>query len=125
MTQTSANVTWLTQEAYDRLKAELDYLQGQGQTDIAKIIEAAREEGDLKENSGYHAAKEEQSKMEARRLQLRQLLRCAHPVAGRPTGPDLEPSELLETRIESRQRGGDGVLARRRRPIEDHALTFS
>ncbi|HEV2638460.1 MAG TPA: transcription elongation factor GreA [Actinocrinis sp.] len=77
MTQTSANVTWLTQEAYDRLKAELDYLQGQGQVDIAKIIEAAREEGDLKENSGYHAAKEEQSKMEARRLQLRQLLENA------------------------------------------------
>lgn len=77
MTQTSTNVTWLTQEAYDRLKTELDYLQGQGKVDIAKIIEAAREEGDLKENSGYHAAKEEQSKMEARRLQLRQLLENA------------------------------------------------
>jgi transcription elongation factor GreA len=77
VTQTSTNVTWLTQEAYDRLKTELDYLQGQGKVDIAKIIEAAREEGDLKENSGYHAAKEEQSKMEARRLQLRQLLENA------------------------------------------------
>ncbi|HEV2347791.1 MAG TPA: transcription elongation factor GreA [Actinocrinis sp.] len=77
MTQTSDNVTWLTQEAYDRLKAELDYLQGPGRTDIAKKIEAAREEGDLRENGGYHAAKEEQGKQEARVLQLRQLLENA------------------------------------------------
>ena len=68
------SVTWLTQEAYDRLKAELEYLSGPGRTDIAKKIEAAREEGDLRENGGYHAAKEEQGKMEGRILQLRQLL---------------------------------------------------
>jgi transcription elongation factor GreA len=68
------NVTWLTQEAYDRLKAELEYLTGPGRADIAKKIEAAREEGDLRENGGYHAAKEEQGKMEGRILQLRQLL---------------------------------------------------
>ncbi|MFC4534318.1 transcription elongation factor GreA [Sphaerisporangium dianthi] len=68
------NVTWLTQEAYDRLKAEFEYLSGPGRVDIAKKIEAAREEGDLKENGGYHAAKEEQGKMEGRILQLRQLL---------------------------------------------------
>jgi transcription elongation factor GreA len=74
VTQTSDNATWLTQEAYDRLRAELEYLQGQGRTDIAKKIEAAREEGDLRENGGYHAAKEEQGKQEARVLQLRQLL---------------------------------------------------
>jgi transcription elongation factor GreA len=66
--------TWLTQEAYDRLKAEYDRLSGPGRTEIAKKIEAAREEGDLKENGGYHAAKEEQGKMEARIRQLRQLL---------------------------------------------------
>src|SRR5258707_14383754 len=47
-------VTWLTQEAYDRLKAEFDYLSGQGRIDIAKKIEAAREEGDLRENGGDH-----------------------------------------------------------------------
>ena len=77
MTQTSANVTWLTQEAYDRLKAELEHLQGPGRTEIAKKIEAAREEGDLRENGGYHAAKEEQGKQEARVLQLRHLLENA------------------------------------------------
>ena len=77
MTQTSDNVTWLTQEAYDRLKAELEHLQGPGRTEIAKKIEAAREEGDLRENGGYHAAKEEQGKQEARILQLRHLLENA------------------------------------------------
>ena len=74
MTDTTTGATWLTQEAHDRLKAELDHLSGVGRVDIAKKIEAAREEGDLRENGGYHAAKEEQGKQEARIRQLRQLL---------------------------------------------------
>ncbi|MBB1244566.1 transcription elongation factor GreA [Streptomyces durbertensis] len=77
MTQTSDNVTWLTQEAYDQLKTELDYLSGPARTEIAKKIEAAREEGDLRENGGYHAAKEEQGKQELRVRQLQQLLERA------------------------------------------------
>ena len=76
MTETTA-VTWLTQEAYDRLKTELEHRSGEGRAEIAKKIEAAREEGDLKENGGYHAAKEEQGKQEARIRQLRQLLENA------------------------------------------------
>jgi transcription elongation factor GreA len=67
-------LTWLTQEAYDRLKQELDYLSGPGRIEIAKKIEAAREEGDLKENGGYHAAKDEQGMQEARIRQLTQIL---------------------------------------------------
>jgi transcription elongation factor GreA len=70
-------VTWLTQEAYDRLKSELEHLSGPGRTEIAKKIEAARDEGDLRENGGYHAAKEEQGKREARIRQLQQLLEKA------------------------------------------------
>lgn len=77
MSETSTSVTWLTQEAYDRLKAEFEYLSGEGRVAIAKKIEAAREEGDLRENGGYHAAKEEQGKQEARIRQLRQLLENA------------------------------------------------
>jgi transcription elongation factor GreA len=69
--------TWLTQEAYDRLKAELDHLAGQGRSDIAAKIEAAREEGDLRENGGYHAAKEEQGKIEGRIIQLQHILENA------------------------------------------------
>jgi transcription elongation factor GreA len=71
------SVTWLTKEAFDRLSAELEHLSGAGRTEIAKRIEIAREEGDLKENGGYHAAKEEQGKIEARIRVLTTLLRSA------------------------------------------------
>ncbi|TAL41336.1 MAG: transcription elongation factor GreA [Salinibacterium sp.] len=71
------SVTWLTQEAFDRRSAELEQLIGEGRTEIAKKIEAARAEGDLKENGGYHAAKEEQGKIEARIRVLTELLRNA------------------------------------------------
>src|SRR5947209_3015812 len=70
-------VTWLTQEAFDRLQAELEHLSGPARTEITQRIAAARAEGDLKENGGYHAAKDEQGKMEARIRQLTQLLREA------------------------------------------------
>jgi len=70
-------VTWLTQEAYDRLKAELDHLSGPGRIEIAKKIEAAREEGDLRENGGYHAAKDEQGQIEGRIRQLQYILENA------------------------------------------------
>ncbi|MDW4907080.1 transcription elongation factor GreA [Streptomyces sp. ADMS] len=77
MTQTSENVTWLTQEAYNKLKNELEHLTGPARTEIAAKIAAAREEGDLRENGGYHAAKEEQGKQELRVRQLTQLLENA------------------------------------------------
>ncbi|WP_156723303.1 transcription elongation factor GreA [Streptomyces apocyni] len=77
MTQTSDNVTWLTQEAYNQLKAELEYLSGPARTEIATKIAEAREEGDLRENGGYHAAKEEQGKQELRVRQLTQMLEHA------------------------------------------------
>jgi len=73
----ATQVTWLTQEAYERLQAELDHLSGPARAEISERIGAARAEGDLKENGGYHAAKEEQGKMEARIRQLTQLLRDA------------------------------------------------
>ena len=69
--------TWLTQAAYDRLQAELEELSGPVRVEVVKRIEAAREEGDLRENGGYHAAKEEQGKLEARIRQLQELLRTA------------------------------------------------
>ena len=87
MTETrNESVTWLTQEAYDRLKAEFDYLSVQGRIDIAKKIEAARDEGDLRENGGYHAAKEEQGKQEGRILQLQYILENAR--VGEPPRTD-------------------------------------
>jgi transcription elongation factor GreA len=67
---------WLTQEAHDRLKAELDALVA-GRAAMSAEINARREEGDLRENGGYHAAKDEQGKQEARIRQLTDLLRKA------------------------------------------------
>ncbi len=69
--------TWLTQEAFDRLQAEYDHLAGEGRAAIAKEIDERRQEGDLKENGGYHAAREEQAKQEARIQQLRHILETA------------------------------------------------
>ena len=75
MTQpTAENVIWLTQEAYDRLRAELENLKGPARAEISQRIADAREEGDLRENGGYHAAREEQSKAEARIVQLEDML---------------------------------------------------
>ena len=71
----SEEATWLTQEAFDRLAAELEHLLTFGRTDIARRIGEAREEGDLKENGGYHAAKDEQGKIEARIRTLTALLK--------------------------------------------------
>lgn len=69
--------TWLTQEAADRLAAELANLETEGRNEVIKKIEAARAEGDLKENGGYHAARDEQGKIEARIRQLKQMLENA------------------------------------------------
>jgi transcription elongation factor GreA len=67
----------LTQEAADRLSAELANLETTGRSEIIKKIESARAEGDLKENGGYHAAREEQGKIEARIRQLKHMLENA------------------------------------------------
>src|SRR5438270_10603193 len=67
--------TRLTQETFDRLRAELDDLKTRGRIEIAKAIEAARALGDLSENGDYHAAKDSQGKMEARIRQLEAMLK--------------------------------------------------
>jgi len=73
---TGSVVTWLTQEAHDRLQHELDELVAHRPV-IAAEINARREEGDLKENGGYHAARDEQAKQEARIRHLQEILRSA------------------------------------------------
>ena len=73
---TGTVVTWLTQEAHDRLQHELDQLVAHRPV-IAAEINDRREEGDLKENGGYHAARDEQAKQEARIRHLQEILRSA------------------------------------------------
>ena len=79
---------WLTQEAFDRLSAELADREGPMREAIKHKIQVAREEGDLKENGGYHAAREEQGKSEARIRQLKQMLENAK--IGTPPAADGE-----------------------------------
>jgi len=74
--------TQLSQTTHDRLRAEFDDLTTRGRIDVANKIETAREEGDLKENAGYHAAKDEQGHMEGRIRQLEHMLENAEIVDG-------------------------------------------
>ena len=78
---------WLTRDAYDLLSAELDDLKTVGRPKVSAKIAAAREEGDLSENGGYHAAREEQGQMEGRIAQLAAILRTAK-VGQAPANPD-------------------------------------
>ena len=99
MTESSVGETWLTQEAFDRLQAEHDRLVAT-RPDVSRMIEKAREEGDLRENGGYHAAKEEQGKQEARIRQLEALLRTAR-VGEAPTSAGIAgPGMVVTVRFE-------------------------
>ena len=98
MTETSESVSWLTQEAYDRLKAELDELIAYRPV-MAAEINARREEGDLRENGGYHAACEEQGKTEARIRQLEEMLRRAEVGETPPNDGVVEPGMVVTVRL--------------------------
>ena len=103
MTETRNTVTWLTQEAFDRLTAELEHLKGEGRAEMARRIESARDEGDLRENGGYHAAKDEQGKQEARIRQLTDLLHTAK-VGEAPADDDVvEPGMVVTARVAGRE----------------------
>ncbi|MGA8115151.1 MAG: transcription elongation factor GreA [Actinocatenispora sp.] len=92
-TDREAPVTWLSQDAHDRLKGELDELIAK-RPEIAAEINERREEGDLRENGGYHAAREEQSKMEGRIRYLQELLRGAR-VGDAPTSSAVAPGTVV------------------------------
>lgn len=90
--------TWLTQEAHDRLVAELAHLEGEGRRHIVERIAAARAEGDLSENGGYHAARDEQAKNEARIRELKEKLR--HVQIGTPKDDGVvEPGMLVTATV--------------------------
>jgi transcription elongation factor GreA len=93
---TETDTIWVTQEAYDRLQQELQHLKGDVWTDITTKIAAARDEGDLKENGGYHAAREEQGKTKARIDQLESMLRRAE-VGDKPADDGLVEAGMIVT----------------------------
>ncbi|MEV0727813.1 MULTISPECIES: transcription elongation factor GreA [Polymorphospora] len=92
-TDREAPATWLSQDAYDRLQAELNELIA-ARPVIAAEINARREEGDLRENGGYHAAREEQGKQEGRIRYLQELLRTAQ-VGEAPAADKVAPGTVV------------------------------
>lgn len=94
-----AGENWMTQEAYDRLVAELKYLEEVERPAIVKRIDEARQEGDLKENGGYHAAREQQSWNETRILQLQETI--ANAEVGQAPADDgiVEPGMVIVAKI--------------------------
>ncbi len=116
------NVAWLTQEAYDRLRAELDYLLGPARQEVAKRIEAARAEGDLSENGGYHAAKEQQGHQEARIRQLQALLQRAKVGEAPPDDGIVEPGMTVEIRFDGEQETETFLLGSRELLVLDQSV---
>ena len=101
MTQSSddRSVIWLTQEAFDKLQSELEHLRGPVRNEVIARISAARDEGDLKENGGYHAAREEQGKVEGRIRQLEDMLRRAEVGETPKDDGVVEPGMKITTRF--------------------------
>jgi len=111
----------LSRDTYERLQAELEQLTGAGRIDIAQKIEAARALGDLSENGDYHAAKDQQGKMEARIRQIQGILLDAVIVEERESdgtvavgatvgitfADDEEPERYYVGHIEERPEGLD------------------
>ena len=97
-------VVLLTQDAYDKLKEELTYREGEYRDEITQRIAAARAEGDLSENGGYQAAREEQGKMEARIADLQRLLKNA--VVGEAPKDDgvVEPGMVVAISMAGKER---------------------
>ncbi|MFT4083243.1 MAG: transcription elongation factor GreA [Nocardioides sp.] len=85
-TQSSPATVWLSKGAFDKLTAELEYLKGPRRQQVVAEISSARDEGDLKENGGYHAAREEQGRLEGEILKLEQTLRGADTTAPEDDG---------------------------------------
>jgi len=71
----AANLT--TADGLQALRAELEVLEGDGRREIAERIKTAREWGDLKENSEYHDAKNDQAHLETKIARLREKIAAA------------------------------------------------
>ena len=72
-----SNISYLTQEGYDKVKKELETMKSEGRADVAKAIAEARDKGDLSENAEYDAAKEAQGLMEMKISQLKTIISSA------------------------------------------------
>lgn len=110
MSEATTQTIWLTQDAYDKLQSELEQLSGPGRADVTARIAAARDEGDLRENGGYHAAREQQGQQEARIRQLTDMLRRAE-VGDAPANVDeVAPGTLVTIAFDGDESDTDTFL---------------
>ncbi|MDO9497539.1 MAG: transcription elongation factor GreA [Nocardioides sp.] len=124
MTQQSEQRTiWLTQDAFDKLTAELASLKGPVREEVIARISAARDEGDLKENGGYHAAREEQGKLEGRIRQLEDMLRRAEVGETPPDDGVVEPGMVVTYRFVGDAEDETETFLLGAREIEPEGLT--
>lgn len=110
MSESQSEVVWLTQEAYDKLDSELNHLKTVGRPEVSARIAAAREEGDLSENGGYHAAREEQGQMEGRIAQLEELLRNAQVGEAEGGAHEVAPGKLITVAFDGDEDDTDTFL---------------
>jgi transcription elongation factor GreA len=115
---TQGDVVWLTQAKFDQLQAELEQLRGPGRAEVVKKVTEAREEGDLKENGGYHAAREELGKIDGRVQQLVAMLERAKVGETPPDDGVVEPGMKVtadvaglarEFLLGAREMAGEGI----------------
>src|ERR1044072_2236643 len=92
--------TKLSRQALERLKAEHEKLTTEGRIRVANAIEAARALGDLKENGDYHAAKDEQGKMEARIRQIEAMLEDVEIVEDAPASDTVVEGSVVGIKYE-------------------------
>ena len=75
-----AKFQYYTQEKFDELKAELQYLKTQGRADMSAQIAEARDKGDLSENAEYDAAKDAQGLLELKIMKLNEVVANARVI---------------------------------------------
>ena len=112
----------LTQEAYDRLREELAYREGEGRAKDIDEIARARAHGDLSENAEYHAARDQQGMHEARIRQIRQMIDNAEIIQG-DTEEVVKPGKLVTIRYSSDDAAETYFIGTREEKGEHDALT--
>ena len=117
-----SDVQRLSPETHKRLQEELDDLTTRGRVEVAQRIEAARALGDLSENGDYHAAKDDQGKMEARIRQLKAMLDKAVIKQGGGTEGDITIGSVVEIRYEGDDDTERYLLGSIEERHEEHAV---
>jgi transcription elongation factor GreA len=109
----------LTKSAFDRLRREQEFLEGEGRDKVIEAIAVARSHGDLSENAEYHAAREQQGMQEARLRQIKQMLQNAEIIEASDDGV-VTPGKLVTIRHRGDGEAETYLLGLREEKCGDH-----